>query len=174
MTPLDCIDRCLQIIQEQFYHDKPVQTFYRDKRNLTKAILRYGFVCDQTGWQFDSFFITRNLIKTLTRITAKDVDYIPAFLEACIDNSVRQRADELNEEDKLHRLGIAKARKSPGKFVDRRDQSIEKVVGRIKDSILPDTVVVVEKSDTEVLAAMYRELSKRKPKKVAAKQMSLF
>jgi len=35
-------------------------------------------------------------------------------------------------------------------------------------------VVVVEKSDTEVLAAMYKELSKRKPKKVPVKQMSLF
>lgn len=173
MTPLDLIDRCLQVIHEQFYHDKPVSVFYRDKRNLTKAILRYGFVCDQMGWQFDSFFITKNLIRTLIRITAKDVEYLPAFLEACIDNSVRQLADELNEEDKLHRLGIAKARKSAGKFVDRRDQSLEKVVGRIKDSVLPDTVVVVEKSDTEVLAAMYKELSKRKPKKVPVKQMNL-
>lgn len=174
MTPLDLIDRCLKVIYDQFYHERPVQVFYRDKKALTKACLRYAFVCDQMGWQFDSFFITKQLIKTLVGIEAKDVQYLPVFLEACIDNSVRQRADELNEKDKLHRLGIAKARKSHGQFADRGSQSLEKVVGRIKDSILPDTVVVVEKSDTEVLAAMYRELSKRKPKKTPVKQMSLF
>ena len=173
MTPLDMIERCLRVIHEAFYHDKPVQIFYRDKRALTKAILRYGFVCDQMGWEFDSFTVTRNLIKTLTCIEPREVDYIPVFLEACIDTSVRQRADELNEQDKLQRLGISKARKS-NHFVDRSSQSLDKVVGRIKDSILPDTVVVVEKPDTRIMAEMYRQLAARKPKKIPAKQMSLF
>lgn len=38
MTTSDAIQRCLTVIFEQFYSDKPAGLFYRDKRHLTKAI----------------------------------------------------------------------------------------------------------------------------------------
>jgi hypothetical protein len=56
---------------------------------------------------------------------------------------------------------------------DRYNQDLAKAKGRIQAAILPDTVVVVEKSDTEVMAALYRQLNQRRPKKAPVKQMAL-
>ena len=174
MEIMDCVDRCLKLIYEKWYYDKPVNLFHRDKKNLTKAILRYGYVCSQMGWAFDSHFVTKQLISTLVKINKEDISYIPVFLEACIDTSVRQRSEELNEQDKLQRLGLTKSSLPKGKFRDQREKSLEQVVGKIKDNLLPDSVVVVRQSDTEIMASMYRELSKKAPKKAPIKQMNLF
>lgn len=174
MNTMECVDRVLKLIYEKWYHDKDPGVFFRDKRNLTKAILRYGYVCTSMGWSFDAHFVTKQLIKTLVKINNEDITYVPVFLEACIDTAVRQKSEELNEQDKLQKLGLTKQALPKGKFKDQREQSLEKVVGKMKESILPDSVVIVKQSDTEIMATMYRELSKKAPKKQPVKQMSLF
>lgn len=173
MTPADAINRCLQVIRERFYHDQPERIFYRDKRALTKAILRYAYACHRMGWDFDAMTITQELLSTLIRIDASEVEYLPVFLEECIDRAVGMRAEKLGELDKLNKHQLTKRRKDQGKYEDRGEASIEKVIGRLRTTVLPDTVVVVEKSDTEVMALLYKELSKPKPKKAPVKQMSL-
>ncbi len=158
MTPADTINRCLSVIREKWYLDKHERIFYRDKRMLTKAICRYGYACAERGWNFDSMFITKAIISVLVRIEQEDVEYVPVFIESVIDQHVRQRAEELNAQAKR----------------DRYNQDLAKAKGRIQAAVLPDSVVVVEKSDTEVMAALYRQLNQRKPtKKAPVKQMAL-
>jgi hypothetical protein len=157
MTPADCINRCLTIIREKFYHDKPERIFFRDRTALTKAIARYGYACSQRGWEFDSVFVTRAVMATLVRIDDTDIQYLPVYLEQAIDRSVGQRAEELNAQDKRN----------------KRNREMTKALQRIQSSIIPDNQPVFEKSDTEILAQLYRQLNTRKPKKVAEKQLAL-
>ena len=157
MTPADCIGRCLTIIREKFYHDKPERLFFRDKTALMKAIARYGYSCTQRGWEFDSVFVTRAVIATLVRIDPSEVKYLPVYLEQAIDRSVGQRAEELNAQDKRN----------------KRNRDITKALHRVQQSVIPDDKPIFEKSDTEVLAALYKQLSVKKPKKAPEMQLSL-
>ncbi len=158
MTPADSINRCLQVIKEKWYDDKAERIFYRDKRNLTKAICRYGYVCSQRGWEFQAHEVTGAILNVLIRIDAKEAEYLPVFLEACIDRHVRQRSEEISEQAKA--LAYKK--------------SMAKAMGVMEKSIVPDSVRIIEKSDTEIMATMYRELNKKGPKKVPSKQLALF
>ena len=157
MTIHECIDRCLTIIREKFYHDKPERIFFRDRTALIKAISRYGYACTLRGWEFDAFFVTRSIIYTLTRISSEDIQYLPVYLEQAIDRSVGQRAEELNAQDKRN----------------KRNRDITKALQRVQQSVIPDNQPVFEKSDTEILAGLYKQLSVKKPKKAPEKQLSL-
>lgn len=170
MTASDSIQRCLTVIYEQFYAEKPVSLFYRDRLQLTKAICRFGKSCRDMGWDFDAAFVTRHIVGLLVRIARKDFDHLPSYLESTIDASVRQKAEELGEADKLRKYTTTDKGAYPEK---RRQKAIDAVIGNLKESVLPDSVVVVEKSDTEVLASMWKHLNTRKPKKAPVKQLSL-
>ena len=158
MTPADTINRCLTVIREKWYLDKHERIFYRDKRMLTKAICRYGYVCSQRGWEFDCPYITKAIVTVLVRIDQEDIEYVPVFLESVIDQHVRQKSEELNAQAKR----------------DKYNNDLAKAQSRIRSSVLPGEVVIIEKSDTEIMAALYRQLNSRKPKAASVKQMALF
>lgn len=139
---------------EKWYHDKE-RLFYRDKRSIMKAIARYGYVCHERGWTFDEFSLCQQLLRVLQKIDGSNATYLPVFLEAAIDSHVRQRAEEIKAQSEKER-----ARKTLVKSY----KSLERMV-------VPDQLIV-EKSATEVLAALYKDLSKKKPK-ANAKQLSL-
>lgn len=170
MTAADSIQRCLTVIFEQFYAGKPTSMFYRDKRQLTKAICRFGQSCTLMGWDFDANFITRHIVGLLVRISRTDFDHLPSYLESAIDSSVRQKAEELGEADKLRKFTTTDKGRYPTK---RGEQAIDAVIGNLKAAVLPDSVVVVKESDTAVMANLWKTLNKRGPKKAPVKQLSL-
>lgn len=159
MTPSDAINRCLQVIYERWYADKSERLFFRDKRALTKAICRYAYVCNDRGWEFEAMELCKQILHVLVRLDGSKAEYLPVFLEACIDSHVRQRAEEIQEH----------ARKN----AQRKFR--EKAVDEIRKAVVPDSVVVVQKTATEVLAELYKDLSRRsKPERKSGKQMALF
>ena len=158
MTPADTINRCLSVIREKWYLDKHERIFYRDKRMLTKSICRYGYVCTERGWNFDAPYITKAIISVLVRIDKDDVEYVPVFIESVIDQHVRQKSEELNAQAKR----------------DRYNKDLDKAKARIQSAVVPDQVVIIEKSDTEIMAALYKQLNTRRPKAAPVKQMALF
>lgn len=137
MTIPELIEAVLGSIRGQFYGDKPAREFLRDRPALMKAIARWGYVCAQRGWDFQSSFIARDLCLLLNEIKRQRVEikYLPTYLHGAVDKRVRVRAEELQAAARL----------------------LAPKVNRSVAGIRP--VVVVERSDTEVLATLYRGLS---------------
>lgn len=141
MTVAELIDRVLQVVREQFYGDKPARDFVRDRTALIRAIARYGFACHRNGWEFEPAQIVQDLLRLLPTIKPPDHQWLPRYLESCIDRSIRQRAEQLQ--------AVARKHAAPAKVAQR---------GLGKLQVLPDTVIVREPGKIEQLDTLYREL----------------
>jgi hypothetical protein len=154
MTVADLIARCLSAIRSQFYEDQAPRNFHRDERALTKAIARYGYVCNERGWQFDELHVTRAIVDLLPKIKPPDRQYLPTYLENCIDRHVRQRAEELS----------AKAKATPNRLA-----IVLKAASAMATATEAAAVVTPRApSATEQLDQIYRDLARRK--RTAVKQ----
>jgi hypothetical protein len=155
MTVSALITRCLSAIRAQFYESKPA-SYCRDERALTKAIARYGYACNERGWQFDELHVTRAIVDLLPKIKPPHTQYLPTYLESCIDRHVRQRAEELNEKNKATPNRLAIALKAAKGMADATE-AVAAVAPRAP-------------SATEQLDTIYRDLARRKraARKVAA------
>lgn len=145
MTIPDLITLLLTAIRNQFYTDAPARDYPRDINALTKAIARYGYACNQRAWDFQPDFILRDILDLLNQIkrTGTEIQWFPIYLEHAIDRHIRIRAEELS----------AKAKTIAPKTANILNQT--------------KPVVVIEKTATETLAALYTDLKaarKRKPK----------
>lgn len=129
----------LSSIQKRFYADRDME-FWQQKRHLTKALLRYGHICNERGWEFDNEAIQAELMGILNKITREQFEYLPAYLHEAIGRHVTYRAEELSE----------------------RAKALPPKVTHLMDGLKP--VVLVVKSDVELAAALYRKLNQRKPK----------
>lgn len=156
MTVPELIHDVLGTIRRQFYCDQPERNFFRDENELRRAVARYGYACEQRGWHFDSRAILAELMQLLNEIkrTGADIHYFPRYLAGAVDRHIGQRAEELSAQ---------------AKALDRR-------VKRAVSTVQP--VVVVEKTDTEVLATVYRDLTRLRRRRSrpgpAARELSLF
>lgn len=144
MTVPELIEEVLGVIGRQFYYDQPIRNFLRDERALTKAIAAYGYQCAQRGWDFDAQFIKTQLLTLLNEIkrSGAEIRYLPSYLDGAVKRMIGQRAEELSD----------------------RAKSLAPKVSTLVNGVKP--VVVIEKTDTEILAALYRDL-KRKGKRHA-------
>jgi hypothetical protein len=144
MTVADLIERVLQVVREQFYAAKPARDFVRDRTMLMQAIARYGFACHRNGWEFEPAQIVQDLLKLLPTIKPPDHQWLPRYLESCIDRSIRQRAEQLQQ--------VARKNAAPAKVAQR---------GLGKLQVLPETVIVREPGTVETLDTLYRDLRSR-------------
>jgi hypothetical protein len=146
VTIPDLIDSVIGVIGRQFYTDCSIREFMRDRRHLMKAISRYGHECCRRGWDFDAPFIEKELLKILNEIkrTSPDIRWFPNYLEGAVDRSIRQRAEELSA----------------------RAKTIQPKIAKIIEGARP--VAVIEKTDTEVLSAVYRDLKRKTKRRGAA------
>lgn len=165
MTPTDVIERCLTAIREQFYAETPAdaRAYSRDHGALVKAVCRYGAECDRRGWRFDEMSVTQAILKLLPQIKRPDHQWLPTYLENCIDRHVGQRSEELQAEARKLEPRIAAAMQAA------------------RTEALPGGVVVQPLCATEALALMHRELAARTrarrtvaKAKPVAEQASLF
>jgi hypothetical protein len=142
MTIPELISFVLGSIRNQFYPDA-ARDFKRDERSLTKAISRYGYECHQRGWEFNTQHILESIMKLLQEIkrSGADVRYLPTYLDGAIKRHIGQRAEELS----------AKA-----KSVQRATAKIIRTTERVE--------VIREPSATEILATVYKDLKRHKPK----------
>ena len=161
MTIPDLIANLLGVLRNQFYADAP-REFLRDERQLTKAVARYGYECNQRGWHFEPQFIQDDLLKLLNEIkrTGADIGYLPVYLEGAVDRRVRQRAEELSAQAKANKLPNA---------VKKLMRGLEVVEA------------VREPTHCETLGLLWQQLAKRKQatraalrKQPKAKPMELF
>jgi hypothetical protein len=154
MTIPELIDQVLGAIRNQFYSDRD-REFMRDYNALMKAISRYGYDCAQRGWEFSVSAILADLMKLLNEIkrTGADIKWLPTYLEGAVRRHIGQRAEELQAQARLSKPKVTK--------------------------IMEGTklAVVITPDNTEILAAVYRDLKKQnkerraqlKPAKVKAK-----
>lgn len=149
MTVPELIDDVLRRIRSTDYYHGRVREFARDQRALMKAISRYGYACNERGWQFAPHDILTDLVGLLREIVNKgaDIKYFPLYLESAVDKHIRQRAEELNARAKSNRLPAA---------------LVPKIVNGTA------VVKVIEKSAVEVLDQLYRDLRSRKKSKRSA------
>jgi hypothetical protein len=142
MTVPELIDLVLGSISGQFYADH-VRSFLRDKRALTKAIARYGYECHQRGWEFDSKHILQAIMRLLQEIKRSDadIDYLPTYLDGAVKRHIGQRAEELSAKAKSVKPKVAQ--------IVRNTQAVQ---------------AIREPSATEILAAVYKDLKRYKPK----------
>jgi hypothetical protein len=124
------------------YQDRP-REFRRDERALTKAIARYGYACNERGWQFQPNEILGDLVALLRQIVEQnaDIGYFPVYLEGAIDKHIRVRAEELNAR--------AKAAKRPSAVARQIIQGTQ-------------VVRVIEPTAVELLDTIYRDLKARR------------
>lgn len=148
MTVPDLIEIVLQKVREQFYGDKPARDFARDRTALVRAVARYGFACHRNGWEFEAHQIAADLVKLLPQIKAPDHQWLPRYLENCIDRSIRQRAEGLQAHARKNAAPAAVAARGLSKLT----------VAEVRQ---PGTV--------EILDALYRDQrSRAKAKKKTA------
>jgi hypothetical protein len=142
LTIPELISLVLDSIRNQFYPDS-ARDFKRDERALTKAIARYGYECHQRGWDFDTRHILQAIMKLLQEIkrSGADIRYLPTYLDGAIKRHIGQRAEELSAKAKSVQRNIAKIVKST--------QRVE---------------AVREPSATEILATVYKDLKRYRPK----------
>jgi hypothetical protein len=138
MTVADLIARCMDAIRVQFYASASPRDFPRDSRALTKAIARYGYACNERGWQFEPNVICRDILSILPRIEPPRHQWLPLYLETCIDRHVGMRAEELSAQAKQQR-------------------TVPLLVSKKADSLKP--AVIIEKTGTETLDLLYKQLS---------------
>lgn len=88
----------LNRIRADFYRGD-VGGFMRDRRNLVKAIARYGTICHQRGWELTPEFIQADILRVLASFRARrdEIEYLPVYLQQAIDLHCRQKAEELRE-----------------------------------------------------------------------------
>lgn len=142
MTVAALIEIVRRKIREDFYSGRD-REFFRDKRALTQAIARYGFECNQRGWEFSTDDICKALSAMLNKMRSKkgDIQYLPAYLQSAIDQHIREHADELNEAGKEGR------------------NIINKAMGRIKPAPIRQATPV------ETLGLLYADMQKRQRRK---------
>lgn len=150
----ELIAQVLAVLRNQHYQDR-IREFKRDETALTRAIALYGHECHRRGWEFDAGFICRQIVEILRKVKVADVSvqYWPVYLTEAIKRHLGERAEELSAQAK----------------------SIRRKTQVVMDGV--QAVVVMERTDTEVLAALYRDLRRAKRvarPPVAAKQGSLF
>lgn len=135
----DLITDTLDVIRSQFYADRP-REFKRDETALMKAIARWGYECRQRGWHFDAQFIQRQFLELLNDIKRRgaEIKWLPVYLHGAVGRWIGQRAEELQVQAR-----------SMGTKVSKIVQGVRTVDA------------VVEKSDTEILATLYRDLRKK-------------
>lgn len=135
----DLITDTLDVIRSQFYADRP-REFKRDETALMKAIARWGYECRARGWHFDAQFIQRQFLELLNDIKRRgaEIKWLPVYLHGAVGRWIGQRAEELQ----------AQAR-SIGTKATKIVQGVRSVDA------------VVEKTDTEVLATLYRDLRRK-------------
>lgn len=151
MTVDELIVEVLNLVRNGFYADR-VREFKRDERQLTKAILRYGYECDQRGWNFDARHIFRELAAILQKIRtgAAEIEYLPVYLDGAVRRHIGQRAEELS----------AKAKSLP--------VNTAKLVAGLK------TVEAVrETSAVEICAAVFKELSRHRRRQTKARAVNV-
>lgn len=148
MTIPELIDLVLDAVHTKFYTDRP-REFLRDRTALMKSVARWGYACHQRGWDFKPQFILKEIMTVLLDIQAKgrEFKYLPVYLQGAIDRSVGQRAEELQAASRVLAPKVAK--------LIRNTERVE---------------AVVEKGNTETLAAVYRDLAGRQRRKRTAKK----
>jgi hypothetical protein len=145
MTLTEAIDRCLVAIRDQFYDEDRPRDFLRDRTALIKAVARYGVECERRGWRFDEIHIVQAILKLLPQIKPPDHQWLPVYLEKCIDRHVGQRSEELQAESR------------------RIDTAAEKVLREARllnpspKSEIRNPKSEIRMAATEVLAALHRE-----------------
>ena len=143
----DIIVDVLSSIRGQWYADRP-REFLRDERALMKAVSRYGHECNERGWEFDARAIRVELLNLLQEIKRSGVEigYLPVYLHGAVGRHIGQRAEELSARAKAAAPRAAK------------------IVAGVRAAI------VIEKTDVEVLAAVYADLKSRRRPRAKAKQ----
>lgn len=159
MTVPDLITSVLSQIRNGFYAER-TRDFMRDERQLTKAIARWGYECEQRGWDFTPDFIANELRQLLIKIkqTDADIGYMPVYLEGAVTRSIRMRAEELS--------AAAKARRTPAKLAQKIVNGVK--VGDVRE---PTTVEVLAKVFTEL--KRQRRAKRKALKPVKEKQENL-
>ena len=153
MNVADLIQNLLGTISREFYADRP-RDFFRDQTALKKAIARYGHECNTRNWHFDIHHIRTEILRILRSMREKkaSIAWLPRYLESAVDQSIRERADQLNEKAKR----------------------IENICPKISDTLKP--VVLVQATDVEILSTLYRQLKntrRRASRKPSGKQLNL-
>lgn len=138
MTIPDLLTLVLGSIRQKFYAERS-REFKRDERALLKAVTKWGYECHQRAWDFQPEFILAELMKVLIDMQRREaeIQYLPVYLSGAVSRSVGQRAEEL----------AAQGRKLRPK--------IQRVVNGV------EKVVIVEKTNTETLAALYLDLKRQ-------------
>ncbi len=156
MTTADVIERCLAAIRDHFYvgpeGELRSRDFARDRTALMKAICRYGKACADRGWEFDEGHVVQAILQLLPQVTRPQHQWLPLYLEQCIDRHVGQKAEQLNEKAKALRT------------------KAEAAVSRARKVVLPGGVVVRPVSTTEQLATLWHDLNNRRRRKAAQRQ----
>jgi hypothetical protein len=144
------IQQVLSTVMKQFYHGRE-NHFWRDKHALLKCIARYGYACNERGWQIEPGFILAEIGRVLESAAKHkaSIEYLPAYLDAALTRAIGQRAEELSEAA-LH------AGKSAPKLVQS---------GTRVNAVLQPTAV-------EILSALHGSLkTKRRPQETPKQQM---
>ena len=146
MTVDQLIEEVLNSIRNHWYADR-IREFKRDERALMRAILRYGYECDQRGWPFDVPFIFGELMTLLKKIRTTDADikYLPVYLDGAVKRWIGGRAEELSARAKTIRV---------------QTHRTVAALGRVE--------AIHEPTGVEVCAAVFKALRKR-PHRPAAK-----
>lgn len=101
------LEAVLTIVRSKFYADRP-NDYFSQRRDLMKAILKYAYICEQRGWDFDNHELATQIISVLQKVNRKEFTYIPAYLNEAITRHVNYRAEELNAKAKLITPRLAK------------------------------------------------------------------
>ncbi len=138
MTIPELIANTLEAVRSKFYADRP-REFLRDERALTGAISTWGYECNQRGWDFTPQFIFKDIMGVLLDIQRRgaDVKYLPVYLQGAVRRHIGQRAEELQ---------------AAGRDVRR---NVKRIVNGV------EVAVIVEKTNTEVLSALYTDLKRQ-------------
>jgi len=149
MTIAELTVNVLGALRNQFYCDRPPRDYLRDEDYLVAALGTYGKECADRGWHFDASAIQAELMTLLLEFkrSGVDIQWMPIYLQNAIRKHVGQRAEELQ----------AAARNLP------------KVTTKIVHGV--QAVAIVEKTDTEVLAALYQDIRKLKRQRHAARKV---
>lgn len=146
------IERTTRRIHKEFYAERDLR-FWQDFRPLVKAITKYGYECNQRGWEMQPHAIYWDISRLLDsmRKHKDDIEYLPAYLESTVRNHVGMRAEEIQALSNANRTSRA--------------------VRVITDGVRP--VVEVISTDTQLLAALHASLLKHRSKAKPHRQLQL-
>jgi hypothetical protein len=154
MTVAELIDQVMHRVRVRFYSDREVREWRRDENALLKAVSRYGYECAQRGWEFEAAVLGERIVALLNRIErparpegGQEI-WFPKYLEACVDQHVRERAEEIQ--------AAARAAKSPAAITAG-------VLAGVKVAEVPPP-----NRDAELLGQIYQE--QRRRQKAAAER----